>query len=310
MKRVTISGASGFVGTNLGEDLKKRNMFVNEISLRSKGWKSDINKPDVFINLVGKAHDCNGESEEKDYYFVNVEKTKKIFEAFIDSTASMLIHVSSIAALQEIESLTPLIESEICNPVSIYGNTKKQAEDWLLGQKLPKHKKVIILRPPMVHGPYDKGNLRLLFNLISNGVPYPLSSFDNRRSFISIDNFCFFIRQIIEKQELFDSGIYHVADDETISTKEIINIIKKVSGKKVLNIAIPKVLIRGVAKLGNYFPIPINSMRLNKMTSTLIVSNSKIKKSLQINKLPLSAEEGIYKTIQALNLENKTGIRD
>src|SRR5690606_12663074 len=105
--------------------------------------------------------------------------------------------------------------------------------------------------PPMVHGPGDKGNLALLYKLISKGIPYPLSSFDNSRSFISIDNFSFFIQQIIEHQDKLDSGIYHIADDESISTKEIIEIIKNVTGKNVPNIALPKFLVKGIAKIGD-----------------------------------------------------------
>src|SRR5690606_37898463 len=103
-------------------------------------------------------------------------------------------------------------EDSSCNPISWYGHSKRTAEKWLLEQHLPPGKKLVILRPPMVHGPGDKGNLGLLYKLISKGIPYPLASFDNRRSFISIDNFSFFIEQIITHHEKMDSGIYHIAD--------------------------------------------------------------------------------------------------
>src|SRR5690606_10609542 len=135
-----------------------------------------------------------------------------------------------------------------CNPASWYGKSKRAAEEWLLAQDVPEGKKLIILRPPMVHGPGDKGNLGLLYKLISKGIPYPLSSFDNRRSFISIDNFCFFIQQIINKNDIIKSGIYHVADDEPVSTKEIIDIIKEVTDKNTPNLALSKFLVRGIAR--------------------------------------------------------------
>src|SRR5690606_36290322 len=145
-------------------------------------------------------------------------------------------------------------------------------EQWLMKQELPENKKLIILRPPMVHGPGDKGNLGLLYKLIAKGIPYPLSSFNNRRSFISIDNFIYFVREIIDKQERLKSGIYHISDDEPVSTKEIIAIIKDVTGKNTMNIAFPKFVVKGIAKIGDLLPIPLNSKRLKKMTSNLLVS--------------------------------------
>src|SRR5690606_16164829 len=117
---------------------------------------------------------------------------------FLESDADLLIHISSLAAIEEFESATPLTESDECHPQSWYGQSKHTAEEWLFAQQLPENKKLIIVRPPMVHGPRDKGNLDLLYKLISKGIPYPLASFDNKRSFISIDNFSFFIEQIID----------------------------------------------------------------------------------------------------------------
>lgn len=98
--------------------------------------------------------------------------------------------------------------------------------------KTTPRKKIIILRPPLVHGEGDKGNLELLYKFISKGIPYPLSAFQNSRSFLSIDNFIFFLKEIISNQDKLDSGIYHIADDEVLSTKEILEIIKRVENKK------------------------------------------------------------------------------
>src|SRR5690606_34574307 len=125
------------------------------------------------------------------------------------------------------------------------------------------------------------------------------SSFHNERSFISIDNFCFFIKEIIDNHEKMMSGIYHLADDQTISTNEIISIIKHVTGKRVPNIVLPKFFVRGLAKVGDVLPIPLNTKRLKKMTSNLLVSNEKIKQALGIEKLPLTAKEGLEKTIKS-----------
>lgn len=295
---IKVLGSSGFIGQNL---LSSLNGSIG-VSLRDRAWRGEVAVADVVINLVGKAHDHKGTADEQDYYFANVELAKQVYSAFVASTATLLIHVSSLAAVEEFEASAPLDEEDPCNPASWYGKSKRAAEEWLLAQDVPEGKKLIILRPPMVHGPGDKGNLGLLYKLISKGIPYPLSSFDNKRSFISIDNFCFFIQQIINKNDTIKSGIYHVADDEPVSTKEIIDIIKGVTGKNTSDLALPKFLVRGIAKVGDIIPIPLNSKRLKKMTSDLLVSNTKIKSALGITELPLSAKEGLEKTVRSFKV--------
>ncbi|MBD1429760.1 NAD-dependent epimerase/dehydratase family protein [Sphingobacterium litopenaei] len=295
--KILILGSSGFIGKSLIKDLPDS----IGVSLRSNNWNERFKCADVIINLVGKAHDHKGMATQEDYYYANVALLKNIFEEYIKSKASLFIHISSLAAVEEYESIHPLDENAICYPISLYGISKRVAEEWLLNQALPEGKKLIIVRPPMVHGPGDKGNLGLLYSLISKGIPYPLASFTNSRSFISIGNFNFFIKQIIEKKEMLLSGIYHVADDESISTNDIITVIKTVTEKKVPNVSLPKFLINGLAKMGDFLPIPLNTKRLKKMTSSLLVSNKKIKNALGIQKLPFTAKEGLEITIKSFN---------
>ena len=297
--KIAVFGSSGFIGENLVESLQQLDE-IQEVSLRNSAWKNSINEStEVFINLVGKAHDHKGEATEKDYSFANVDLTKQIFEIFQKSEAKLFIHISSLAALEEFESIKPLEETDECNPISFYGKSKREAEVWLLEQELPNDKKLIIVRPPMVHGSGDKGNLGLLYKLISKGIPYPLSSFNNKRSFISIDNFTFYIKKIIEKHHLLTNGIYHISDNDSLSSAELIKIIKGVLDKGVLEIAVPQFLIKGLAKVGDILPLPLNTKRLKKMTSTLLLSNNKINTVLGINKLPLTAEQGLEKTIKS-----------
>ncbi len=296
--KVSILGASGFIGQNLEKKLSL-DFDIKTISLRNEVWKNLIQDADVFVNLVGKAHDHKGTATEQDFYYANFDLAKEVLNEFVKSDAKLLIHISSLAAIEEFESTEALVEDQNPNPQSFYGKSKRAAEEWLLDQNLPSSKKIIILRPPMVHGPGDKGNLELLYKLISKGIPYPLASFDNKRSFISIDNFSFFIKEIIVKQDDLKSGIYHICDDNAISTMQIINVIKKVESRDVMNLSIPKFIVKGLAMVGDVIPIPLNSLRLKKMTSNLILSNQKIKTALNIKQLPLSAEEGIIKTIKS-----------
>ncbi|MDM1448000.1 NAD-dependent epimerase/dehydratase family protein [Myroides odoratimimus] len=297
-KQVLIFGSSGFIGQSLFHYLKS-NFPITNSSLRDLNNLREVKTHDIIINLVGKAHDHKGEATERDFDYANYELVKELYKVFEQSDAKVFIHISSIAAIEETGSSNALTEEMGSNPQSWYGLSKRKAEEYLLNQDIPEGKKVIILRPTMVHGPGDKGNLTLLYKLISKGLPYPLAKFDNRRSFLSIDNFNFFIEEIINNIEHVDSGIYHICDDTPIATSSIISIIGKVTDKKVLNFTLPKGIVKSIAKVGDMVPIPLNSKRLSKMTSDLVVSNEKIKKALGIGNLPVSAEKGLEKTISS-----------
>lgn len=292
---ILLFGASGF----LGENLLKSIPSMQTISIRDIGWENKIPNCSVMINLIGKAHDHGMIAKEQDFYEANYEAVMDIYSVFIKSNACLLIHISSIAAVEELESKEALNELHECNPISWYGKSKRAAEEFLLGQEVIKNKKIIILRPCMVHGEGDKGNLTLLYKLISLKIPYPLSSFSNNRSFISIDNFIFYMKEIIQKSNILENGIYHISDNETISTSRIIEIIKEVLQKNIPDISVPKFIIRQLARIGDFTPFPLNTNRLKKMTSDLVVSNQKINTALNIRKLPFTAEEGLTKTIKS-----------
>jgi nucleoside-diphosphate-sugar epimerase len=298
---ILITGNTGFVGKNLTSHLIKNN--YNNIDFL--GRKTIINytniniiKQEIVIHLAGLAHDIDKKFTEQDFYEANYLKTKQLFDLFLKSkTSNIFVFVSTVAVVSKVISVFK--EDDKTNPITYYGKTKLLAEQYIL-ENLPIDKKVYILRPTMIHGNGNKGNLTLLYNLIKKGIPYPLGNFNNKRSFICIDNFNFIIQKIIENNNL-ESGIYHLADDEAIDTKDLIEIINEVQNKNVKILKIPKILIFLLAKIGNFLPLPINTERLEKMTENFIVSNSKIKEKLNIN-LPLSAKDGLKKTIK--NFEN------
>lgn len=295
---IALFGASGFVGSHLTKILQ--DYYV--INLRNTDWKNDImSTTDVFINCVGKAHDHRNIATEQDFYHANVYLLKDVFTSFLESNAQLLIHISSIAAVEEKQRTEIITEISISNPLSFYGKSKRIGEEFLLEQLSKTNKKIIILRPSMIHGEGDKGNLKLLYNMILKGIPYPLGAYKNSRTFVSIDNLLFCISEIIKNKPKIKSGIYNIVDDEPLSTTEIIKLIGTVRNKKTHIIALPKWIINLVAKIGDVISLPINSKKLEKLTSTLLVSNDKIKKELNLQKLPLSATQGLEKTIKSFN---------
>ena len=137
--QIVIFGSSGFVGKNLINSHKDFDLILP--SLRNSDWANGLNDASVFINLVGKAHDHKGIASEQDFFFANFELVKEIYNSFLNSQAKVLVHISSIAAVEEFEANYFLKEDDICRPYSWYGKSKRAAEEWLLDQDIHAVKK-------------------------------------------------------------------------------------------------------------------------------------------------------------------------
>ena len=313
---ILITGAYGFVGTNLINNLKiKHNLYgldivcpTREGVLKTFYWK-DINpesfslqnlpKFDAIIHLAGKAHDTKNQSVAQSYFDINTGLTQKIFDFFLESSAKKFIFFSSVKAAADSVVGDMLTEDVIPAPVGAYGESKIKAEEYIKEhlEYSTTEKQVYILRPCMIHGPGNKGNLNLLYNVVKKGIPWPLGDFDNRRSFTSIDNLCYVIEGLLNQD--VPTGIYHMGDDEALSTNELIGIMCEAMGKKPHIWKMNKRVMEGCAGLGTLMHLPLNTERLRKLTENYVVSNAKIKAALGIDKLPVTAKEGLMKTIRS-----------
>jgi nucleoside-diphosphate-sugar epimerase len=294
--KVAITGVSGFVGKNLFNYLSNNSCEVVSILLRNREWKNSISG-DAVIHLAGKAHDTKKTSDASEYFKINTDLTKELFDVFLESEVKDFIYFSSVKAVAD-DVLEVLLEDVKPDPQTSYGQSKLLAEEYILSREIPKGKRVFIIRPCMIHGPGNKGNLNLLYNVVKKGIPYPLAAFKNQRSFLGIDNLDFMIREILINKEIV-SGIYNFADDEVLSTNELVQIISYISCKKNFSIAIPKSIINGLAKLGDLIKFPLNSEAVQKLTENYRVSNHKIKSAIGIDKLPNTAQLGLEKTIRS-----------
>ncbi|ASW76157.1 dehydratase [Chryseobacterium piperi] len=296
--KVIITGATGFVGQNLSQYLISKSIDVEQISLRQQNWKENINlQANAIIHLAGKAHDTANTSAEEEYFRINRDLTKLLFNEFLRSEISDFLYFSSVKAVADtVEGV--LTEDVIGEPLTAYGKSKLEAENFLLSQKLPEGKRVFIIRPCIIHGPCNKGNLNLLFKIVEKGIPWPLGAFENKRSFLSIDNLNFIIYQILMNEDI-ESGIYNFADDQAISTNNLIQIITKTLDKKSRLWKIPQKYLEITARMGDKFHLPLNSERLKKLTESYVVSNQKIKSAIKVDSLPITTEQGLIKTIKS-----------
>ncbi|MDB4007314.1 NAD-dependent epimerase/dehydratase family protein [Flavobacteriaceae bacterium] len=288
---IYLTGASGFVGKNLVSSLDKNVLIKKHV--RDSEF---LIKQNTVIHLAGKAHDLKNISNKDEYYEVNTELTKQIFDSFLISDSSVFIMLSSVKAVAD--NVVGIL-NEDCepNPKTHYGKSKLLAESYILSKKIPNNKRVYILRPCMIHGPNNKGNLNLLYNLVSKRIPWILGSFQNKRSYCSIDNLLFIINELI-KNNTIPSGVYNVADDEYLSTNEIISLISNSNNQKPIIFNLSPFIVKFIAKIGDIVPLPLNSERLKKLTESYMVSNEKLKKYIA-KELPLTSKEGVIKTLKS-----------
>lgn len=292
---ITITGTTGFVGTNL-QDYLKTAYEIASMSVRYISNQQFDLKADAIIHLAGKAHDLKKVSSPSAYYESNFELTKQLFDSFLISKATVFVFMSTVKAVAD-TAQEVLTEDTVPDPKTHYGISKHQAEKYILSQELPHGKRVYILRPCMIHGPGNKGNLNLLYQLVVKGLPWPLGAFENQRSFLSVENLCFVIKELLGNT-MIPSGVYQVSDDKSLSTNALIQLLGISLGKKNRILNIPLSWIKGVTKLGDHLHLPLNSERLQKLTENYVVSNSKILDAIG-KSLPVSSKEGLLKTFES-----------
>jgi nucleoside-diphosphate-sugar epimerase len=299
-KKILITGASGFVGTHLIEHLNALGYEIDAVSNKTQsillvervftwGNLTTIGGPyNYVIHLAGLAHDTTGKNEEKAYYEVNVGLTAQLLLQLDKWKTEKFISLSSIKAMVDSFSDELIDEDSKFTPTQVYGLSKLKAEKSILND--PSKAKKFIFRPVLIYGPGQKGNLQLLEKLIAWYCPIPLKQWKNQRSILYIKNLNFIVHQTLEHE--VDAGVYLVADDQLISTFDIIKSIAKGKKKTVLGFGLPSAFFNFLLR---FSPYKIKLI-LNKVLGSLAVDNRKIKSALQISAMPYSTEAGIHAT--------------
>lgn len=308
--RILITGVHGFVGSNLVKYLSGENTIYGldivtpekEGVAKTYSWEDldagVLPEVDAIIHLAGKAHDTRNQTVADVYFRVNRDLTIKIFDYFAAHDISKFVFFSTAkAAADRVEGV--LTEDVAPTPVGPYGESKIAAENYILSKGEVPGKQVYIFRPCMIHGPGNKGNLNLLYGVVSKGIPWPLGAYENRRTFTSVENMCYAVNGVLTSD--VPSGIYNMGDDDTLSTNELIEVICSALGKKAHIWRIPRGLMNAVAKVGGWLHLPLNPLRMQKLTENYVSSNAKIKKALGIDRFPVDAREGLTKTIKSFS---------
>lgn len=309
--KILITGIHGFVGSNLVEALKgKHDIYGLDIVspqkdgvIKTYTWDDVDNNAivpvDAIIHLAGKAHDTKNKADADIYFKVNTGLTQKIYDYYLQSKATKFIFFSSVKAAADTVEGDKLDENITPQPIGPYGESKIKAEEYIRARWEGDRKRTYIFRPCMIHGPGNKGNLNLLYSVINRGIPWPLGAFDNLRSFTSVDNLTYIIGRLLESE--IPTGIYNIGDDNPLSTNELIRLMCAALGKKARIWRTPRGLVKFAAATGSVLHLPLNKERLRKLTENYVVDNTKIKRALGIDSLPVSAADGITHTIKSFS---------
>lgn len=313
IKKLLITGVSGFVGTNLVIYLKNKGEYhitgvtrnpencnhiqasVDNLITYDELFNDDFNF-EVVVHLAGQVIKKNEGTDSEGYFReANFLLTKNIFDHFLSlNQSNKFIFLSSIHVLTEIPNRV-ITEDYLPEPFTPYGRSKFEAECYIRDHT-PEDKSVYIYRPTMIHGEGNRGNMKSLYNYLMQGWPYLLGKVNNKRSFLSIENLCFIIKETLDND--IKVGYYHLADDEPTYTHDLIELISEISGKKIRKVNLPLFLVWVAAKIGNLLPVPFDTHRYGKLTSDFIVDNYKIKQAIG-KPLPVSAQNGVRRTIES-----------
>jgi len=310
--KVVVTGASGFIGSHLLDVLIRKGFRVVAASrspVEGDGiewrrapelgpgadWSSVLSGAEGVVHLAGRAHiGTKTKLEENLHRRINELGTLRLVNQAAAEGVRHFVFVSSIGAVTE-SSDSMVTEATPCRPTNPYGQSKLAAEEEV--KSASANMAWTILRPPLVYGPGNPGNMRRLFQLMQTGLPLPLASVRNRRSFIFVRNLADVITLCPGNPHAFGK-VFLPSDGDDLSTPDLLRAIVRVqalrkgqSGRSKPRIGDERATGAGrAAGDARLFPFPERVLKamgqlpgfdaLRKLTSSLYVDSKPISRDL------------------------------
>jgi nucleoside-diphosphate-sugar epimerase len=311
MKKILITGCTGFVGKALFDSLKNTEFQINIAYRNNKSisteniesfevgeidsktdWSKALKKTDCVIHCAGRAHVFKElKNESLDIYRrINVEGTINLAEQAAANGVRRFIFLSSVKVNGErtVES-SCFKYDDTPKPVDAYSISKWEAEKGLQEISKKTGLEIVIIRAPLIYGPGVKGNLKRLIKLVKSGIPLPLGLVKNHRSLIGIDNLIDIIIKCISHPKAARKT-FLVCDGEDVSTSNLLKLIASSMGRSVIIFPIPLFLLK-------FFGFILRrDSEVERLTGSLQIDNSFIKKTLNW-KPKVNLEVGISKMV-------------
>ena len=301
-----VTGATGFVGHALYEQLLKQERYKVTTALRSAvsfnrseshivgefseatDWSAAVANQHVVIHVAARAHIMKDEEADPlaDYRRVNVDGTLNLARQAAAAGVKRFIFISSIKVNGELTSVGhPFTSDDKPAPGDAYGISKYEAEQGLQNIAEESGMEVVIIRPPLVYGPQVKGNFASMINLVEKGFPLPLGSIHNQRSLVALDNLVDLIITCIDHPAAANQ-VFLAGDGQDLSTTELLRGVAKAAGKPLRLIPVPASLLMFAATL-----IGKKAMA-QRLLGSLQVDSSKARDLLGWEP-PITVEEGL-----------------
>lgn len=322
MKKILVTGANGFVGREVlrmllssGHSVRAcvrskaskqqlQEAFTNNKHLDTvitgnigpeTNWEKALEDINCVVHLAARVHILNETAPDPlaEFRKVNVEGTRKIAEYSAKMGVSRFVYLSSISVngkqnFGKTADSQKLTENDPPNPQTPYGISKFESENLLNDLCQKSNMKVVILRPPLVYGPEVGANFLRLLKLVKSGIPLPLASVRNKRSYLYVKNLADVILHIVNKSDI-SSDTYLIDDNFSISTGDVIRSIGKQINKPARLLPFPTKLLILLAKVTG------KSALIDRLLSASIIDSRKISEKLEWSP-PYTFQEGIEAT--------------
>lgn len=258
MKKILITGATGFLGSRLYDLLAQREYDVTGTSRNTQQqdkkifatgeidtfshWQDILADCECVIHAAGRAHILKDDPEKaaEEFHRVNCTATLALAEAAYAAGVKHFIFISSVGVNGDGNNgpESPFSEQSLPAPKSLYAASKYEAEKKLTEKYHKSSMGVTIIRPVLICGPDAPGNIQRLLKLVHSGIPLPFKNIKNKRSMASLDNVCDFIIHCVEHSES-KGETYLFSDQEELSIGEIVSALAKGTNKSVRLFSLP-----------------------------------------------------------------------
>lgn len=311
MGRVLVTGASGFIGNQLCNELLSKQLpylaavrtvpsvhqFTHNVIATghldaSTDWRDALVGIDTIIHLAARAHVMHETVLDPwaEYHAVNVEATLNLAMQAVQAGVKRFIFLSTIKVNGEETHQRAFTPFDVPAPLDFYGQSKLDAE--LALQTLSKKTgiELVIIRSPLVYGPRVGANFYKLMQLTKSGLPLPFRGVKNRRSMVALDNLVDLLITCIMHPAAAHQ-IFLVSDDDDLSLPRLVKLIAKAMDKSVWLLPIPVTFIQVLAGMVG------KSASVNRLFGSLQLDISHTKQRLHWQPI-IGVEQGIKKTVQ------------
>lgn len=319
--KLLITGANGFIGRHLVRHMATRgcSILAPVRGLRSTDiagvtwienadfsnvahWRNpNMRGVDAVIHLAGHAHQTRetSEADRKVFFDVNVGLTERLFSEAASAGVTQFIFVSSIGAIKSTADEV-VTESTIPSPSNAYGCSKHEAERTIVERANSASTRLTIVRPCLVFGPGNPGNMARLSRLIDTGVPLPFGSLRAKRSYLYIDNLATALEACLMNENAFGED-FNVCDDDPVALPQLVKAIAAAKGCRARLFPCHPRILQVAGHVGDRLTrisgksLMIDTYSVERLVSALACDNSKIRNTL--NWIPqVALEEALKRT--------------